>query len=188
MTTLQTGTKLTYQEYLNEPETMLRFDIVDGEVIMSAAPNIYHQRTSAKIYLPVHQFVSERGLGEVLYAPLDIIIQRDPLRTRQPDLLFISNQRANIVQDDRIHGAPDLVVEILSPGNTRAEIKGKLSDYAQIGVLECWLVSPQAQTVEVLQLQNGEWQRLRIHGPGETIQSTTLPGLDLPLSQIFQQA
>ena len=103
MVTETTTTRLTYEEYLNEPVTMLRYDIVDGKVIMSAAPNPYHQRTSKRVFRPLDRFVMERELGEVFYAPLDVIIQRDPLRTRQPDLLFISNERA-----DNYHpGRPD---------------------------------------------------------------------------------
>lgn len=125
-------------------------------------------------------------MGEVLYAPLDIVIQRNPLRTRQPDLLFISNERAGIIQDDRIHGGPDLVIEILSPSNSRGEIEEKMSDYARIGVRECWLVSPQGCTVETLQLDSGEWKRLAIRGVGESIEALVLAGLELPVSDIFQ--
>ena len=187
MTTTQT--KLTYEEFLNEPVTMLRYDIVDGEVIMSAAPNPYHQRTSRRIFRPLDRFVTERGLGEVLYAPLDIIIQRAPLRTRQPDLLFISSESADvIIQDDRIHGGPDLVVEILSPSNSRADIESKLSDYARIGVRECWLLAPQGRTVETLQLDVGDWNRLDIRGPGENVETVVIQGLELPVSDIFEGA
>ena len=187
MTTTQT--KLTYEEYLKEPETKLRFDIVDGEVIMTAAPNPYHQRTLRRTFRPLDRFVNERGLGEILFAPLDIIIQRNPLRTRQPDLLFISNEKADIIiQDDRIHGGPDLVIEILSPSNSRAEIEGKLADYARISVRECWLLAPQGRTVETLQLDSGEWNRLAIRGIGENVETVVLQGLELAVTDIFQGA
>ena len=190
MTTTQTA-RLTYQDYLDSPETMLRYEIVDGELIMSAAPNLHHQRTSRRTFRPLDRFVTERGVGEILYAPVDVIVQQEPLRVRQPDLLFISNERATITQEDRIHGGPDLVVEILSPSNSRIEIESKLSDYARIGVRECWLVSPEAHTAEahtaeVLQLEGGEWKRLFIRGIGECIESVVLPGLELAVSEIFQ--
>ena len=187
-TTPATQTTLTYEEYLKEPESMLRYEIVDGETIMSAAPNPYHQRTSKRTFLPLDRLVTEHGLGEVLYAPLDIIVQRDPLRTRQPDLLFISNERAGIILEDRIHGGPDLVVEILSPSNSRGEIEGKMSDYASIDVRECWFVSPEGCTVETLQLDGGEWKRLAIRGVGETVETVVLQGLELPVTDIFQGA
>ena len=182
-------TRLTYEEYLKEPVTMSRYDIVDGEMIMSAAPNPYHQRTSRRFFRPLDRFVTERELGEILYAPLDVIIQRHPLRTRQPDLLFISSERADvIIQDDRIHGGPDLVVEILSPSNSRADIESKLADYARIGVRECWLAAPQGCTVETLLLEGGEWRRLAIRGVGENVETVVLQGLELPVSEIFQGA
>ena len=183
-----TTTRITYEEYLKEPVAMHRYDIVDGEMIMSAAPNPYHQRTSKRTFRPIDRFVIEHELGEVLYAPLDIVIRSNPLRTRQPDLLFISNERAGIIQDDRIHGGPDLVVEILSPSNSRGEIEGKMSDYARIGVRECWIMSPEGLTVETLQLDSGEWKRLAIRGVGEDVETVVLQGLGLPVLEIFQGA
>ena len=182
-----TGTKLTYEEYLNEPYTLSRFDIVDGEVIMSAGPTRPHQIVSGNIYRPVYRFVSEGGMGEVLYAPVDVVVQQEPLRVRQPDLLFVCNQNSDIL-GDRIQGGPDLVVKILSPSNSRAEIESKLSDYAEIGVRECWLVAPQGRTVEVLQLDGGEWKRLSIRGVGEDVETVVLQGLELTVSEIFQGA
>ena len=186
MTTTQA--KLTYEEFLKEPVTMSRYDIVDGEVIMSAAPNVYHQTVSGNIYEPVKRFVRENNLGRVWYAPLDIIVDQVPLRTRQPDLLFVSNERANIILETRVHGGPDLVVEILSPSNSRADIESKLSDYARIGVRECWLLAPQGRTVETLQLDGGDWTRLAIRGLGENVETVTLQGLGLPVSDIFEGA
>ena len=181
-------TRLTYEEYLKEPESMLRYEIVDGEVIMSAAPHIDHQTRLGNLTEPVRRFVRENKLGRVWFAPVDIIVQREPLRTRQPDLLFISSEGAAIIQDGRVHGGPDLVVEILSPGNSRAHVEGKLADYARLGVRECWLVAPPGHTVETLQLDGGQWRRLAIRGVGENVETAVLQGLELPVSEIFQDA
>ena len=183
-----TRTRLTYEQYLNDPYTLSRFDIVDGEVKMSAAPNVHHQRTSRRTFIPLERFVSDLEIGEVLYAPIDVVVRQAPLQVRQPDLLFISNDRIDIIQDDRIHGGPDLVVEILSQSNTRADIESKLADYARIAVRECWLISPEAQTVEVLQLDGDQWRRLAIRGAGETVETAVLSGLELSVSDIFQGA
>ena len=185
MTTTQT--KLTYEEYLKEPETMLRFDIVDGEVIMAAGPTRPHQIISGNVYRPVHRFVSEGGLGEVLYAPVDVVVRQEPLRVRQPDLLFVANENSSIL-GDRINGGPDLVVEILSPSNSRRDIEEKLADYARIGVHECWLAAPEGRTVETLLLEGGEWQRLAIRGVGEKVETVVLQRLELPVSEIFEGA
>ena len=94
--TTTTQTRLTYEEYLATPETMIRCEVVDGEVIM-ADPSLYHQTISGNINEPVRAFVRRNRLGRVLYAPLDVIVRRAPLRVRQPDLLFVSNERADIL-------------------------------------------------------------------------------------------
>jgi len=180
----QTG-QLTYEEYLKTPEIKARYDIVDGVMTMAPAPTVTHQRILRQLMRILDQFVSQQQLGEVLFAPADVIIQREPLRTRQPDLLFVSNERASIL-GDQVEGAPDLVVEILSPSNTRSDLEAKLSDYATLGVSECWLVSPEARSVEILGLTEGSWVRLGISGLGEHVQSRVLPELDLAVVQLFE--
>jgi len=182
--TTQAGV-LTYADYLNAPETMERFEIIDGEVVMSARPTLHHQIAMGNIYRPVHRFVSERKLGEVLFAPLDVLVQRSPLRVRQPDILFVSNERAGIL-GERINGGPDLAVEMLSPSNRGGYLESKLADYARIDVRECWLVSMQSRTVEVLRLEGGDWRLAYIRGPGDRVESVVLAGLDLAVDRIFR--
>ena len=182
--TTQAG-MLTYADYLNEPETMERFEIIDGEVVMAAGPTRYHQIASGNIYRPVFRFVRRLALGEVLYAPVDVVIQESPLRVRQPDLVFVSNERAGIL-GERIYGGPDLVVEILSPSNRGGYLEDKLADYARIDVREGWLVSMQSRTVEVLRLEGGEWRLAYIRGPGDRVESVVLAGLDLAVDRIFR--
>lgn len=176
--------RLTYEQYLNGPEIKARFDIVDGVMIMAPAPTVDHQKILRQLFRSLDQFVSQRQLGDVLFAPLDVVIRREPLQTRQPDLLFISNHRSAII-GQVIEGAPDLVAEVLSPSNTRSDIEDKLMDYASLGVQECWLVSPEARSVEVLELANGDWIRLAIRGLGDQVQSGLFPELTLPVGQLF---
>ena len=177
--------RLTYDEYLQGPEIKRRYDIVDGEMIMAPAPTVKHQQILGQIFLLIHQFVTEHQLGQVLFAPLDVVIQREPLRTRQPDLLFVSSERADMLSGQVVEEAPDLVVEILSPSNTRRDIEDKLADYARLGVRECWLVSPEARTAEILALADGSWKRVSLRGVGDSIQSSVLEGLELEVSQLF---
>ena len=178
-----TGTKLTYEEYLETPETMVRCEIVDGEMVV-AGPSLYHQMISGNIHDPLRAFVRGNTLGVVVFAPVDVVVQQEPLRVRQPDLLFVSNERAEIL-GDRIEGGPDLVVEIISPSNTWSDIEGGLADYATIGVRECWLVYPQIRAAEVLRLNDGEWRRVYIRGAGENLESAVLPGLELSIADFF---
>ena len=178
--------KLTYQQYLDTPEMRARYDIIDGEMIMSAKPTLLHQTISKLLFMGIYPFVTEHKLGQVLFAPLDIIVREEPLRTRQPDVMFVSNENRGILRDF-VHGGPDLVADILSPSNDRKNIEGKLADYAGLGVRECWLVSPQGQTVEVLVLEQGDWRRLAILGMGDNVKSAVLIGLALPVDEIFGQ-
>ena len=182
--TLQTG-RLTYAEYLESPETKQRYEIVDGKIVMPPSPTSAHQRLLRQTFKLLDKFVSENQLGEVFFAPLDVVIQRAPLRTRQPDLLFVSNAKSAII-GQIIEGAPDLVLEILPPSNTRASMEEKLGDYSRLGVSECWLVSPEARNVEVLELAEGTLQRLSICGLGEDVQSGVLLGLALPVGELFE--
>ena len=187
MTTTATTTKpLTYEEYLDTPEIEGRFDIVDGEMIMAPSPIPEHQITFRQFFRILDRFVVERNLGELLSAPLDVVIRRNPLRTRQPDLLLLSNESfARIYLDRPIEEAPELAIEILSPSNTRRRVQDALADYAAIGIKECWLVSIRARTIEVLTLVNGEWRRLALLGAGDRMRSDVLAGLDVEVGQFF---
>ena len=153
---------------------------------MAPSPIPEHQITIKRFLFALNQFIVERNLGELLFAPLDIVIRRNPLRTRQPDLLLLSNESyARIYLDRPIEEAPELAVEILSQSNTRRRVQDALADYAAIGVKECWLVSLAARTIEVLTLVNGEWQRLTLLGIGDRMRSEALAGLDVEVGQFF---
>jgi Uma2 family endonuclease len=118
-------------------------------------------------------------MGEVVPAPLEIMISKEPLRTRQADLLFISHARMSIAKD-QIEGPPDLLVEILSPGHTRTALQPKLKDYSGFGVREVWVVDRQAQNVEVLTLEKGKYRSAGINAPGSPVNTKVLAGFVLP--------
>ena len=187
MATTATQTQLlTYEEYLDTPEIKQRFDIVDGEMIMAPSPIPEHQITFRQFFRILDRFAVERNLGELLSAPLDIVIRRNPLRTRQPDLLLLSNESyARIDRRKPIEVAPELTIEIVSPSNTRRRIQDVLADYAAIGVRECWLVYLDARAIEVLTLVNGEWRRLALLGAGDRMRSDVLAGLDVEVDRFF---
>jgi Uma2 family endonuclease len=182
---------ITYDDYLLTPEIELPYEIIDGKLVMTPAPTSEHQWISTNIFVPLSTFVRERKLGVVLYAPVDIVIQRDPLRTRQPDILFLSSDRIGSSGRETlrkmpvIEVPPDLIVEILSPTNTRLDVTEKLEDYRQIGVRECWLVSPEAETVEVLRCSANTLEVVGLFGRGTTIRSEVLEGFTLDVEAIF---
>lgn len=186
-------TCLTYEQYLRMPETMKRYEIIDGEMIMSPAPSDRHQFGIADVYDALNGFVKRRKLGFVLLAPLDLVITRAPrLRVRQPDLAFWSVQRVGGVTRTAFLQArdsdlpPDLVVEILSPDETRRRLASKLADYASIGIGEVWLVGEQLEAIEVLALADGHYQRAGLYGRGEAAESRVLAGFTLEVDTLFE--
>src|SRR5579862_9767523 len=93
----RTGKQLTFAEYLLTPETRQRYDIVDGKVIMAPAPTSEHQWLAFQLAKPLDAFVRQNRLGVVLMAPLDVVIRSEPkLKTRQPDVTFLSRERTGI--------------------------------------------------------------------------------------------
>src|SRR5262245_28695758 len=148
---------LTFADYLLLPTIRQRYDIIDGEMVMTAAPIGRHQWIISSINQALRTYLHTTQRGLVLFAPCDILIRREPLRTRQPDLFAFLRGRSDVADLDAlldqpvIDIAPDITVEVLSRNETRHMRTDKLDDYRRIGVKECWMVSPQAQTVEVLQ-------------------------------------
>ena len=190
-TTEATKKKISFEDYLLMPEINRPYEIIDGEFMPSPAPLPVHQRIALNIVMALNPHVQAKDLGVVFYAPVDIIVQRHLLRTRQPEVLFIHKDRLagtgfDVIEELQIlEIAPDLVVEVLSSSGTAKVLSGKLSDYQRIGVKECWLVSRESRSVEVLQLTKGQFQRLGHVGLGETIQSQVLPDLRLTVNTIF---
>jgi Uma2 family endonuclease len=182
---------ISYDEYLAMPETNQPCEVIDGEMIMSPAPTTEHQWIIGNILDALRAFVKKRKLGVVLVSPVDVIIRRAPLRTRQPDILYLSAERSGIKGRAELRAlpvleiAPDLAVEVLSPSDTRRAITGKLRDYQIIGVRECWLVSPEAETVEVLRLSSAAATTVKIFGLNDTLRSEVLPTFKLKLKDIF---
>ncbi len=117
--------QITLTDYLLMPELNHPYEIIDGEMMPSPAPTLAHQIIGANVFSPLSQYVKTKGLGVVLFAPVDIILQRDPLRTRQPDVLFIHKDNLpgtsldDLEELQLLEITPDLVVEVLSPSDTK---------------------------------------------------------------------
>ena len=182
MITAQPTAKLTYADYCLTPDDE-RYELLDGELIVAPAPNSDHQRVDAKLGWRLAQFVEERDLGQVFFAPYDVVLSETDVV--QPDLLFISKGRAYIITPANAHGAPDLVAEILSPSTVERDRTFKCALYARYGVSEYWLVDPDARTVTVLLLEASAFAEVARYGAGQTLTSPTLPGLAVNLDDIF---
>ena len=179
---MNTALRFTYQDYLQLPEDR-RYEIVAGDLYMVPAPIPYHQKVSRNLEFQLHQHVKAHDLGEIFYAPCDVLLSDTDVV--QPDILFIGEKRLSIITETNIHGAPDLVVEILSPASERRDRGAKQKLYARAGVLEYWIVDPTAKTVEVFTLNETGYQRLNLFNHSETLSSPLFPDLFISLADIF---
>lgn len=180
---LKTKIKLTYTDYAAMSDEK-RYELIEGDLYMVPAPGFYHQVVSRNIEMALWEFVKSRRLGVVVDAPVDIVFT--PEDVVQPDILFISNERRSIITEKYLSGAPDLIVEILSPSSLERDKLVKRNLYAKHGVKEYWIVDPVGKQVEVLLLKN---QAFVLHGIfliDDRLTSPLLPEFDLPLQTVFE--
>ena len=177
-----TTTKLTYQDYLNVDGDE-RYELIDGELILLPSPNTAHQLTSVALSSRMFMFAEERELGLVLHAPFDVLLSDTDVV--QPDILFVSNERAHIRMPANIRGAPDLVVEILSPSSTSRDWRDKFELYSKHGVKEYWIVDPENRVVWLALLRGGALEIAGTYGVGDTVSSTVLAGFSVKVDDIF---
>ena len=179
----QTGQgQYTYADYLLTPDDV-RYELIEGELIMVAVPSIAHQRVSMRLSNWMGPFIKDSALGELFAAPTDVFFS--DTNVLEPDLLFVSAARARIIGEANIQGAPDLVIEIASPSTEDRDRGVKQELYALFGVLEYWRADPLIQTVEVLRLENGRFVSMGVYGLGDTLSTPLLPGLEIDLNEIF---
>lgn len=173
----------TYEDYAKLPEGA-PYQLIDGEFVMSPAPELYHQDVSANIYDALKSLVRQRRLGKVYYAPVDVSLGE--YNTFQPDLVFVSNERLHVLQGKRIVGAPDIVVEILSPTTGYYDLATKKDTYESHGVKEYWVVDPKGKTIEIFENVNGRFVSVAKEREKGIIASHLLPDLKLDVSDVFK--
>ena len=175
--------KLTYEDYAKTPEGE-RWELIDGVLIMAAAPNLTHQKTQRRLGTPISVFIGQYQLGEFYFTATDVVLS-DTI-TLQPDLVFISNERLHIETPANIQGAPDLVVEILSPSTTSRDWRDKMDLYEMHGVPEYWVVDPVGHMLWQFRLRDDKYQLNATFGEDDTLTTPTLEGFSLPMSEVFR--
>jgi Uma2 family endonuclease len=175
----------TYADYARLPNDGWRYDVIRGKLHMAPAPNIKHQMAARNIGVNLVLYVQRNQLGEVLFAPTDVILPDDLGTPVQPDLLFVARERLDIIAETRVEGAPDLVVEVLSPSNWLDDRREKYEVYETTGVREYWIVDPDLRVVEVYMLRDGVYVLLGKFGPGDTIRSQVLAGFAVAIDQVL---
>jgi Uma2 family endonuclease len=164
-------------EYFRTPETLLPQELVYGYVREAAAPSAAHQRAVGTLFIRLSQHLHDTGAGEVWLSPLDVVLDVERDLVVQPDLSVVLAEHADRVAD-RIWGAPDLVVEVMSPRPRIGTLEERLTWFATYGVRECWLVHLSGSRIEVVRFDDGA-SVSTMFGPLETIRSSVLPELDL---------
>lgn len=177
--------KMSYDEFQTLPrDGSKRLELIEGEVFMTPSPNTRHQRAVVKLLRRLADFTDEQDLGEVFIAPYDIVFSK--WTALEPDLLFIRKERSAIVTDANVQGAPDLVIEILSPSNKAYDRKTKLREYEKAGVPEVWYLDPEERTAEILNLGSDGFYGVTAALSGNAaITSRALPGFSITLDRIF---
>jgi Uma2 family endonuclease len=173
----------TYSHYAALPDDGRRYEIIDGVLYMPPAPSYGHQSANNLFatYLTIH--VQFTGLGRVLAAPFDVELA--PNVVVQPDVIVVLAANQDIITPSRIIGAPDLVVEIASPGTATYDRSKKLPVYERAGVGEYWIVDPITQSVEVLLLENDSYQSKGVFAGQSLLPSRVVPDLPVRVNQFF---
>ena len=174
--------KFTINDYMSTPNEK-RCQLLDGELIVAPSPTTRHQTILLRLSRALHDGVNSSQLGRVWVAPLDVILSDHDVV--QPDLLFVSNARENIVTEANVQGAPDLVVEILSPATAQHDREYKRTLYSRHGVREYWLVDPEEDNVEVWTESETGLILSATYQRRDTLASALLEGLNVPLQAIF---
>ena len=174
----------TYDELVAEmPETKQPHELWGGELVMSPTPSYFHQKVSLSFYRLLHAWVAERKLGEVIAAPIDMVLS--PHNCVQPDVAFISKERLGIIKRV-IMGPVDLAVEVVSLWGRNRDRIAKRDLYEQYGIREYWIIDPEAKTVDVLVLEQGAYKLAMRAAAGEVAKSQLLPGFAVQVSTLFE--
>jgi Uma2 family endonuclease len=174
----------TYADYLNLPDDGNRYEIIEGVLYVSDAPNSDHQFSVTEASRQIGNFVIEHKLGRLLVAPFEVHLA-ETTRPVQPDILFVRATRWPVERVAFFEGAPDLVVEVISPGSVRTDRVIKFTAYERAGVPEYWIVNPHIRTVEVYILSNDEYALLGEFTGDDLIKSMVLEGINLITSTLF---
>lgn len=181
--TLAKGT-YTYEDYLQLPDDEKRYEIIEGVLYVANAPSFQHQYTVHQLDRQIGNFVSDQRVGYVIPAPFEVHLSALS-RPVQPDITFIKTERINAQSRQIFAGAPDLIIEVLSPESIRRDRVIKFTAYEAAGVAEYWIVNPHARTVEVYIPARGEYATLGEFKDAEMIQSQVLAGIEIATSSLF---
>ena len=173
--------RYNYRDYAALPEGA-RYQLVEGELLMTPSPFSGHQRLSRDLCRLLDNWARQTGAGEVIPAPFDVILDEE--NVLQPDMLYVSRERSGIIQD-WCRGAPDLVIEVLSPSNASLDRSRKMKVYARFGVARIWLVHPIEHTFECFLLDGTTYRVEASFADADLAEPPDFPGLKIPLLELW---
>ncbi len=184
-TALQTEKKkaFTYKDYEKLPEGA-PYQLIGGELVMTPSPVPYHQILIGRIFLTLSEYTKENNAGSVILSPIDVYFSETD--TYQPDIIFIGRDRLDIIGKKKIEGAPDFIIEILSPATAYYDLRAKKDVYEQSGVKEYWIVDPMQKSIEAFVNKKGKFELAGSARSEGAVRSHILKGLAVSLKEIFE--
>jgi Uma2 family endonuclease len=178
---------LTTAEYLRTPETLNPTELIHGALRVADAPTVLHQQALCAFYFALALHVRERRPGMVLLSPLDVIFDYDRALILQPDLVFVSNERRSILRRETVIGAPDMVLEVLSPNPRIGALQERLDWFAAYGVREIWLLHQIREEFEILRVHDRQIVRRDSFDYLRPLRSDVLPDFVMTVDDILRE-
>lgn len=178
-----TSSEFRAMDFTEQEEREFIFELINGEIVARNYPTATHQLTLGELYLLIVQHVKANKLGTVVLAPFGIVL--DNFNDVQPDLSVVLTVNQHIITEEGIYGAPDLVLEIISPSSIKTDRKTKFSLYEEMGIAEYWLVDTKNQSIEVYQLRETGYTMHAFAAETGLVDSLVLPGLTVDVGAVF---
>src|SRR5699024_5399029 len=174
---------VTYDDYRILPDDGNQYQISGGELIMAASPTMIHQLILGRLFTLTNDYVEKHDLGTIILPPADVVLSMT--NVVQPDLMYISHEREDIIAENNVVEAPDLVVEILSPATRTMDQTSKKNLYQRYGAGEYWIVDPNEKAIVQFILQEEIFELIDKFNSSQTLASSVLEGFSLPVGKVF---
>lgn len=171
----------TIADYMRLPEGA-RVELIKGELLSEPSPRYGHQGTVGELYVLIRAWANANDGGKVVVSPFDVHLPSGDVV--QPDLVFVAKPHLDLIKG-WVMGVPDLLIEVLSPENPERDLLIKRDLYAANGVPEYWIVDPDGRTVQIFQIGGGGYGLPTLYEAADTVTSTLLPGLAIPVAGLF---
>ena len=176
--------RLTYEDYCLLPNDGKRYEIIDGELLVTPSPRRAHQKVVGNLFYYLTKCAKENELGEAYVAPFDVVFSRYDVV--EPDILYVSSARRSVITEKNVQGAPDLAVEVLSESTAEIDRTTKLKLYARFGVQEYWIIDPEQCSAEVYRRSREGFELAARLQATDSLTSPLFPDFSLPLRKLTE--